>query len=438
MTRTRIFISHSCKDVEIADDVPFEAEADPRKKRLKYARYIRDEVERLLGDDFEVLLDRKLLDPGDRWPIKLLRWLGDCDGAVLLLSEDAIKSKWVLQEATVLTWRRHLRAGFRLIPVRLGGLADEALKEAGFGPLQISDIQAAKVEGTVDFSRAEADALAARIAARFEDMVLADEDDEMRQWIAEVTRILEPLGDDILARTREPLGIADDDWAHFDDRARTVAHYLLRAGLQRTSKALERIVTVLSAHNADAFARLADKLLPMWVDPAAAASLAVLPGGDWHAYALNTDDPEVADDYLRRAWCCPPWLANRRLEFDEPLGEGQAAEALASLKAGIATRLRVPPRRMHLLAERVRDRPFFVIFGEAAALEQGLCEGLAADVALASATCLQLAGRHFERVPAGLPAMVRLLPALDNAREDAAYLGKSSILDLAPGVSDEH
>lgn len=438
MTRTRIFISHSCKDVEIADDVPFEDEADPRKQRLKYARHIRDEVERLLGDDFEVLLDRKLLDPGDRWPIKLLRWLGDCDGAVLLLSEDAIESKWVLQEATVLTWRRHLRPDFRLIPVRLGALTDEALAAAGFGPLQISDIQAARVEGTVGFSRAEADELAARIAGRFKDLSHQGEDDEMRQWIAEVTRILEPLGDEILSLTREPLGIAEDDWAHFEDRGRTVAHYLLRAELPRTSKALERIVTVLAARNAEAFTRLADKLLPMWVDPAAAAALAVLPNGEWHAYALNTDDPEVADDYLRRAWCCPPWLANRRLEFDEALGEGQAAEALASLKAGIATRLRVPPRRMHLLAERVRDRPFFVIFGEAAALEQGLCEGLAADVALASATCLQLAGRHFERVPAGLPAMVRLLPALDNAREDAAYLGKSSILDLAPGVSDEH
>ncbi|MCW5616673.1 MAG: toll/interleukin-1 receptor domain-containing protein, partial [Rhodocyclaceae bacterium] len=156
MTRARIFISHSCKDVEIADDVPFEDEADPRKQRLKYARHIRDEVERLLGDDFEVLLDRKLLDPGDRWPIKLLRWLGDCDGAVLLLSEDAIESKWVLQEATVLTWRRHLRPDFRLIPVRLGALTDEALAAAGFGPLQISDIQAARVEGTVGFSRAEA------------------------------------------------------------------------------------------------------------------------------------------------------------------------------------------------------------------------------------------------------------------------------------------
>ncbi|MEZ5609806.1 MAG: hypothetical protein R3E45_05080 [Rhodocyclaceae bacterium] len=48
MTRARIFISHSCKDVEIADDVPFEDETDPRKQRLKYARHIRDEVKRLL------------------------------------------------------------------------------------------------------------------------------------------------------------------------------------------------------------------------------------------------------------------------------------------------------------------------------------------------------------------------------------------------------
>ena len=429
MTRTRIFISHSCKDVEIADDVPFEDETDPRKQRLKYARHIRDEVKRLLETDFDVLLDRELLDPGDRWSIKLKRWLGECDGAVLLLSEDAIESKWVLQEATILTWRWYLRANFRLIPVRLGGLTDEALAAAGFGPLQISDIQAARVEGTVGFSRAEADALAARIAERFKDLA-TNESDAMGDWVDDVAAILSLLPENILFKTCGPLAIAPDDWAHFPDQARTVAHALLHAKLGSTSQALERIVTALSS--TEAFVRLAEKLLPMWVDPAAAAALAENRNSGWHAYAINTDDDDVARDYLRRAWCCPPWLKNRHVLFDEPVGEGQADEVIARLHDAIVLALKIKSRDRDRLAGEVGRRAFFVLLGESVRMNEELCAAISADEALSTATVLQLAGRNFERTPDALKLLVRLVPELDEQRETDAYHDKRSIGELDP------
>lgn len=438
MSKARIFISHSCKDVEIADGPAFELEPDPRLRRLKYAKYVRDRVVDLLAaKGFEVLLDRALLDPGDRWPIKLLRWLGDCDGAVLLLSEDAIASHWVLQEATVLTWRRRLRDSFRLIPVMLGDLPEVRLATAGFGPLQIGDIQAARIEASAQFLQSEADALAKRVAERFEDLAAGSADNEMRAWLTSVADILGLLedgtqGDDILAQACAPLRISSDDWSHFTDHARTVAHYLIHADLSAASKTLAELAKALQVRSDRAFPMLVEMVLPLWVDRAAAAALAEAGEGPRHLYALNSDDPDIADDYVRRAWCCPAWLPNRSLHFDEPMGEGQEQEALARLRSSVASMLRVPRAYLDLLPERLRDRPFLILFGSAATMSRELRDGLATDAALKHATGIVLAGRDFAHLAADAGDIPRLRPVLDTAHERAAFLGKSSILDLLP------
>lgn len=106
----KIFISHSCKDFEQPAD-----NQDPEKlarwRRLEFARVVRDKIVAGLrgappnGPGYKVLLDRDRLEPGDNWQAKLHGWLGTCDGAVLLLSEDSICSDWVRKEATILTWR---------------------------------------------------------------------------------------------------------------------------------------------------------------------------------------------------------------------------------------------------------------------------------------------------------------------------------------------
>ena len=126
MAKARILSVTAARDAEIADQVPFEAEQNPRLRWLKYVRILRDELVRLLSEEHEVLLIA-------RCSIRATTGRSSCCAgwglrrAVLLLSEDAIKSKWVLQEATVLTWRRRLREDFRLIPAMLGGLQFKAL-----------------------------------------------------------------------------------------------------------------------------------------------------------------------------------------------------------------------------------------------------------------------------------------------------------------------
>lgn len=432
MSKARIFISHSCKDVEIATGPSFEAEPDERLRRLKYAKYVRDEVVRLLSQDFEVWLDRKLLDPGDHWPIKLLRWLGECDAAVLLLSRDAIQSRWVLQEATVLTWRRHLRPDFRLIPVILGDLDRDQLATAGFGPLQISDIQAAKVEGPVDFSRSEADALALRIAGRFKDLAVTEEENALWKWVEDVASILQNLDESILKRACAPLHIQDRDWAHYPDRARTVAHYLLRANLDDAGKALDGIATALGARGVGLLATLVELVKPLWVNPAAAIALAEIRNGAWHAYAINTDNPDAAQDYARRAWCSAPWLKNRNLLFNEPVGEGQAHEIMAQLHDRVATRLQIKPAERRLLPRIIAKRPFFILFGDEILMDEDLCQSIAADETLGHATCVKLAGRDFGGISPGVPTILRLLPEIDDETEDSATVAKALMRELLP------
>ena len=443
MAKTRIFISHSCKDAEIADGVPFEAEQDPRLRRLKYVRILRDELVRLMSDTHEVLLDRALLDPGDSWPIKLLRWLGDCDGAVLLLSEDAIKSKWVLQEATVLTWRRRLREDFKLIPALLGGLQFDALEAEGFGPLQVNEIQAAKIEGETEMTRAEALALAAMIAKGFSQLAAANEQNDMQLWLEHVAAILSGIEDEkILGRACKPLHISADDWAHYPDRALTVAHYMLRADLRQNREALEAIKGGIIAHSREAFVSLANMLMPLWVDPSAAAALAEPPQKEhWQTYAINTDNSALAADYAQRAWCSPAWWGSRFIEFNEHIGEGQAAEAAAALRESLALLfdqdpLSQDPVDKEVLRIVLEAHPFFVALGDDLAASQTalreLLHALAQDDLLRAVTFIQLAGDNFARaLPQDDSVMFRIRPQLNDQQVTQARANKILLAKLS-------
>ena len=113
----RIFISHSCKDLQPKDG------DDPKSKRLTFAGLVRGKIVDSLGDPtpaglgYKVLLDKARLEPADNWRAKLHGWLGSCHGAVILLSEDSIASEWVRKEATILTWRKSLRPELLVMPV---------------------------------------------------------------------------------------------------------------------------------------------------------------------------------------------------------------------------------------------------------------------------------------------------------------------------------
>ena len=92
--------------------------------------------------DIEVLVDRDRLQAGDSWRDVLHEWLAECDAGLLLLSQRALGSPWVLKESTVLAYRKAVDADFPLYPVLLEGLKSDALASQGFSPLCLRDLQA--------------------------------------------------------------------------------------------------------------------------------------------------------------------------------------------------------------------------------------------------------------------------------------------------------
>lgn len=92
--------------------------------------------------DIEVLVDRDRLQAGDSWRDVLHEWLAECDAGLLLLSQRALASPWVLKESTVLAYRKAIDTDFPLYPVLLEGLKSDALASQGFSPLCLRDLQA--------------------------------------------------------------------------------------------------------------------------------------------------------------------------------------------------------------------------------------------------------------------------------------------------------
>src|SRR5687768_14383896 len=121
---TRIFVSHSSKDNTLTAQVC---------KLLRRARGAKP--------GYEVLVDVKQLEDADPWPIQLHDMMADCHAAVVLLSDDAVKSDWVLKEMTILTWRKSLEPSFPLFIAHFPSVTEEQLKQARFGPLQQGFIQ---------------------------------------------------------------------------------------------------------------------------------------------------------------------------------------------------------------------------------------------------------------------------------------------------------
>jgi hypothetical protein len=90
---------------------------------------------------FRELVDYQNLKAGDPWPRQLHEWMARCHAGLLLLTENSVKSPWVLKEATILSWRFALQPDFKLFVVRSPEVTDVMLRDAKFGPLDLQGIQ---------------------------------------------------------------------------------------------------------------------------------------------------------------------------------------------------------------------------------------------------------------------------------------------------------
>ncbi len=78
---------------------------------------------------FDVLVDRRKIQPGDPWHTCINEWMYECDAVVVFLSDAAMHSSWVQAEATVMSVRQRNESNFRLIVVPLENVTDLTVKE---------------------------------------------------------------------------------------------------------------------------------------------------------------------------------------------------------------------------------------------------------------------------------------------------------------------
>jgi hypothetical protein len=94
----RVFVSHSSKDHAFA---------------TKLVRYLRA----ALGHEHTVWYDEHSLTGGDEWWPMIVKELDRCTVFVVILSPDAMKSRWVLDEINIAWKRKNSPANIRFIPL---------------------------------------------------------------------------------------------------------------------------------------------------------------------------------------------------------------------------------------------------------------------------------------------------------------------------------
>jgi hypothetical protein len=350
----RIFISHSSL-------------SDPD------AELVRDTVQSQLEErGHTVLLDKERLEPGDEWRSVLYQWLGECDGAIVLLNEQAVASPWVAREATILLWRRALGSPVRIVPVLLGGLRFESGEDSWFR--ELAALQAARIDapGT---GQTEAQLLAERAVARIGDVSeLPAADIPLGAWLRDVAECLADVSPDRLAQAARRLNVRDEDWqrALLPGAEMFLAHQLLVRPLD--VEVVEAIADLARGMTDERLRRLVDLIRPTWVDAEAARQLvsasrpgdpdaanaglapesAERPGPGAWLFGINAGLPGTLQTYIERATCCSNY-GYRARPVSGVYGEAATEELLAQSETAIRAALNVRGNRP--IDERDFDAP---------------------------------------------------------------------------------
>lgn len=340
--RRRIFVSHSNSD----PDSP---------------AYIDALHQSLSAAGFEVLVDRRRLQPGASWRNDIYTWMGLCHAAVILVSKAAITpgSVWVPRETAILLWRRTLDPNFVVVPACIGGVVAEDLTGGVFADMHLGEIQTAPA-ATCDQL---ADALLQRFAA------LTAPKTPLERLADRITETLAPLSDRAVEEALDALNADLGTCIPRGDLRRGLALTLLQTPLVQAVSALEVIAECMDGARAD---QILSMIAPSWVDLRAARWVAHcgVQAENKPAVILNAETPFCARMYVSRASCRPPKTRWPMVDSTGVHGEQTTAEIVAEMELNLIQEFRLADdplmpdareRLRHLLAERQSaGRPVFV------------------------------------------------------------------------------
>jgi hypothetical protein len=270
-----------------------------------YTEVVLNELCTLLRErNYEPLVDRTALRPGEEWPTAIRHWVESCGAAVVLLSEEALKSEWVGREVEGLLdrrWREGAakRRMVRIIPVSLRGVRPHQVKQTvrlkGLIGLHFLSVGS-------ELSEAEA---ARRIAGKFTPLPpTTDGHDAMDAWRLRIAHKIEKIDlTDALVAAAKALGAAPDACTYMRHYGGSLymAELLMSSGLSlATVKAIAELMPYMSADDRRDLVR---EISPVWVN-GEAAGLIVGPQSTERLVALlNARFQRTGTEYFERATC---------------------------------------------------------------------------------------------------------------------------------------
>lgn len=293
--KPRVFISHSAKETEA--------------KTL--CRAIATGLEAV---DFDVLWDANLPSSG-AWRGAIDEWIWNCDAAVLVLSMDAVDSKYVAYEAAHLRQRwLHMKPHFALVPVWCPKVNNQVLVQS-MGALQIAEIHT-----NVKLAQWPAPATEASFHIQVQEIVKAlegvREQSQPRHEIEDLLILNLDLGtanDNALAAIANAYQLPPLPPGAKKDRAILLARLLIDSrevlGSPRFERLKNGIPTMMAAleSSKDRTPRIVKLVAPFcWVSPDCVARIPALlskPAGGIRAIAWVRRWPFSERMYLYRTFC---------------------------------------------------------------------------------------------------------------------------------------
>lgn len=247
------------------------------------------------GNSFDVFLDRKEIKTGEEWHQKILKNLCTCDAVVILLSEKALASHWVRQEAAFSAMRRYGDPSLKLVVVTLDNIDAKTIEACPYlgGVARLHDVQFAPKNKTPDEIIAELAGLTTHIYSPVGNLLLR------------MSETLEYIHSATLERTIRLLDyncIAKLSWnTHF-------AYTLALSVANEHPKAWENLLILLQEiRHVPKRHEIANILLemvkPLWVEPEVAKNLSL--AQQQRSPLITTGiNPEnfTAESYADRAW----------------------------------------------------------------------------------------------------------------------------------------
>ena len=314
-----------------------------------YAESVRIGVcDRLREKGYKVLVD-DLLRPGHEWRSMLYHWLAQCDGAVLLLNEAALVSRWVRREVDVLLWRRALGSSVHIVPALLGSVRPERVENSELS--ELTDLQFADTDST-SVDDANATTLVKQIVDQFSTITTESLTcDAMHEWIDHITFLLKQVKERArLLDAARALRVDDADLGQvvLAEGPRFLAHQLLGSGHDRAIHEVGgrtyQAIRVIARYMEEQWRKeLIEEVVPTWVDVEAARSLLTVARKPTRAVVLlNARSQRTGIEYVARATCCALdgyWCQ----VAGTTVGEDAAKELLAHYESVLERLLNIEP-----------------------------------------------------------------------------------------------